>query len=563
MNTNTIFKFKIFYLMLFFFITIFISCKARYNTNLLLKNSTLSWHHKDFYLDSVFGISLDKWYTENESLKTKNQIIVAVIDTQIDLNHEDLQGQLWINKKEIPNNGIDDDKNGYVDDVNGWNFIGHQKNSFLRFRNFEYTRIIKNKDAFFKYNIREKKDSLLYIDDYKRIEKLFDDNLIYYKNWYKSLDYSYSNIQKAKDTLKYFFPLENYNIKKLDSMYSIYKINDKTFKQRRNDNDKDLGALINIAIHNIKMGNREKEDLFFQKNQLDSIINKSLNLEYDDRKHIGDNPIILEKGYGNNRLNENTFQLEHNTSVSSIIGAKRNNNMGFDGFHQNIKIMPLCVAASGDEHDKDIAMAIYYAVDNGAKIINMSFGKEFSLKQEWVTEAFKYAEKNNVLLVHGSGNNNFSVDENSYYPSDIDYIRKNKTELVSNFINAGSVSKKTDSTMVSPFSNYGKQNVDIFAPGEDIYIAKPDNEYGYDSGTSFAAPMVSGTAALIWLYYPNLSVQEVKNIILESGVVIDKMVIKPGTEDEMIHFSELCKTGKILNTYNAMQMAKEVSKKKK
>jgi cell wall-associated protease len=474
-----------------------------------------------------------------------------------------LQGQLWINKKEIPNNGIDDDKNGYVDDVNGWNFIGHQKNSFLRFRNFEYTRIIKNKDAFFKYNIREKKDSLLYIDEYKRIEKLFDDNLIYYKNWYKSLDYSYSNIQKAKDTLKFFFPLENYNIKKLDSMYSIYKINDKNFKQIRNDNDKDLGALINIAIHNIKMGNREKEDLFFQKNQLDSIINKSLNLEYDDRKHIGDNPIILEKGYGNKILNNNTFQLSHNTGVSSIIAANRNNNAGTKGFHQNIKVMPLCISASGDEHDKDIAMAIYYAVDNGAKIINMSFGKEFSLKQEWVTEAFKYAEKNNVLLVHGSGNNSFSVDENSYYPSDIDYIRKNKTELVSNFINVGSVSKKTDSTMVSPFSNYGKQNVDIFAPGEDIYIAKPDNEYGYDSGTSFAAPMVSGTAALIWLYYPNLSVQEVKNIILESGVIIDKMVIKPGTDDEMIHFSELCKTGKILNTYNAMKMAEEVSKQKK
>jgi cell wall-associated protease len=225
--------------------------------------------------------------------------------------------------------------------------------------------------------------------------------------------------------------------------------------------------------------------------------------------------------------------------------------------------MPLSISASGDEYDKDIAMAIYYAVDNGAKIINMSFGKEFSLKQEWVSEAFKYAEKNNVLLVHGSGNNRFNVDENPYYPSDIDYLHDTKKELVSNFINVGSISKRTDSTMVSPFSDYGKQNVDLFAPGEEIYVAKPNNEYGYDSGTSLAAPMVSGTAALIWLYYPKLTVQEVKNIILESGGTIDKMVIKPGTKDEMVPFSELSKTGKILNTYNAMKMAEEVSKKKK
>lgn len=545
------------------FILFFSSCKSKYCNDEFNANKKKLTYNNNFITDELYSISLEKLYTQNCIKKTKNEIIVAVIDSQIDLNHEDLQGQFWINKKEISNNGIDDDKNGYVDDKNGWNFIGHKSNFFIRYRNFEYTRIVRLKEDFLKLNINNKNDSLVFLNEFSKAEKKHQQQDLHYKNWLKSLEYVYNIHSEAEDTLKHFFPKQNYTLFQLDSIYKIYKINDKKFKQRRDDNDRDLGALINSMMLSIEMGQRKKDNILESKNQIDSIVNMNLNINYDDRKYIGDNQTILEKGYGNNKLNENHFQLDHNTSVSSIIAANRNNNIGINGFHQNIKIMPLCISASGDEHDKDIAMAIYYAVDNGAKVINMSFGKEFSLKQEWVSDAFKYAEKNNVLLIHGSGNNSFNVDKNPYYPSDVDYLHDEKKELVSNFINVGSISKRTDSTMVSPFSNYGKQNVDIFAPGEDIYIAKPDNEYGYDSGTSLAAPMVSGTAALIWLYYPNLTVQEVKKIILESGVVIDKMVIKPGTDDEMIHFSELCKTGKILNTYNAMQMAKEVSKKKK
>ena len=261
-------------------------------------------------------------------------------------------------------------------------------------------------------------------------------------------------------------------------------------------------------------------------------------------------------------MNSHDILRKHSTEVSSIIAANRNNNIGVNGFHQNIKIMPISISCYGDEHDTDIANAIYYAVDNGAKVINMSFGKEFSLKQELVTEAFKYAEKNNVLVVHSSGNDNYTIDQNPYYPADVDYLLNENIELVGNFINVGSISKRADSTMVSSFSNYGKQNVDIFAPGEEIYVALPDNQYRFDYGTSLAAPMVSGTAALIWLYYPELTVQEVKKIILESGVTMYKRVVKPGTTNEMVHFSELCKSGKILNTYNAMKMAEKISKEK-
>ncbi|WP_255470317.1 MULTISPECIES: S8 family serine peptidase [unclassified Flavobacterium] len=199
--------------------------------------------------------------------------------------------------------------------------------------------------------------------------------------------------------------------------------------------------------------------------------------------------------------------------------------------------------------------------NNGAKVINMSFGKEFSLYKNRVIDAYKYAEKHNVLLVHAAGNNSFNVDENPYYPSDVDY--ENPDEVVENFITVGSISQKTDSSFVSKFSNYGKKNVDLFAPGDKIYTTTAGNSYAYDSGTSLAAPMVSGTAALIWSYYPKLKAKEVKQIILESGTAYDIEVLIPGGEGKKAKFSELSKSGKVLNVYNAMQLAEKLSKKKR
>jgi cell wall-associated protease len=296
--------------------------------------------------------------------------------------------------------------------------------------------------------------------------------------------------------------------------------------------------------------------------QLDSIVNRRLNIDYDERKFIGDNPNILEKGYGNNKVCATIAGIRsmkgHSTKVSGIIAANRNNNIGIKGFSDYIQIMPLAISYSGDEHDKDIAMAIRYAVDNGAKVINMSFGKEFSLHKEWVDEAFKYAEVHNVLLVHASGNDGVNIDENIFYPSDVNY--NSTVEVSNNLITVGSISERFDKTFVSRFSNYGKQNVDIFAPGEKIYTTAENNKYDFDSGTSLATPMVSGTAALIWLYYPKLTAAQVKQIILDSGVSYDMEVIVPGTKDKKVKFSELSKSGKVVNVYNALLMAGKVRK---
>lgn len=567
---------KSFYNVILFFLFL-ISCKSTHElTNshkkLISKNKFTflelqTWYQKDYLLDGIPGISLDKWYHSNKKKPKEESIIVAVIDTQIDINHEDLQGQLWINNKEIPNNGIDDDHNGYIDDVNGWSFIGTKSGGYVVWSNYEYVRIVREWGSLFKDKTESQiaAQNLNKYKEYHRALKMFDEKNTYYKRWFKSLNYKTSLYPLVKDTLKHFFPKEDYTYKQLDSLYKKYKTNDKKFGQRRDDNDRDLGALINCMMANLDMDQKNLEDIQDKQTQLDSVINKNLNIDYNERLLIGDNPNVLEKGYGNNNVSNNkvghrSFQ-DHSTKMAGVIGANRRNNIGIKGIVQEVKIMPLNISPSGDEHDKDIAMAIRYAVDNGAKIINMSFWKEFSLHKEWVFEAMKYAEEHNVLLVHISGNDGFDIDKNPSYPNDNDF--ESFKEICSNFINVGSISHKLDSTFVSDFSNYGKQNVDLFAPGDEIYSTGAANSYKSDSGTSMAAPMVSGTAALIWLYYPNLTVQEVKQIILDSGTAYNIEVIVPGTKDKKVPFSELSKSGKVLNVYNAMQMAEKMSKKKR
>ena len=542
------------------------SCKT--SIDFLKKENTKSftnWYKEDFTSDSIPGISLIK--TTSKLKDSKKSIIVAVIDSQIDTYHEDLKDAIWTNKKEIPNNGIDDDHNGYTDDINGWNFLGTRSGNYIVWANFDYTRIVREYAPIFKDKKSEEipnKDKIKY-QQYLRAVEYQDKISTYYSNYLKSMEYNILLFNKTNDTLKYFFPKENYTYNQLDSLYRKYKINDKPYHERRNTNDQDLGALINSQMANLELGLTSYEKIVEHKTHIDSVLHKNCNINYNERISIDDNADISIKGFGNNKVNAKikgiTVINDHSTKVSSIIAANKKNGKGIEGFNDSIKIMPLSISCSGDEHDKDVALSIRYAVDNGAKVINMSFGKEFSMYPEWVKEAFQYAEKHNVLIAHASGNNGFNIDENPIYPND--YLYDNNPEVSHNFINVGSINKNYGEKMVSSFSNYGKNNVDLFAPGEDIYTAIPDNKYSFDSGTSLAVPMVSGTAALIWLYYPELTVQQVKQIILESGASYDLEVIVPGTKDKKVKFSELSKSGKVLNVYNAMQMAKKISRERK
>ncbi len=556
---------------IFIMILVFISCKSlneiqTNSSNKTTENNFSNWYQKDFKIDGIPGISLEKWYEENKK-KSKNDIIVAVIDTQIDSDHEDLKGQLWTNANEIPNNKIDDDHNGYVDDVNGWNYLGTKSGNYIVWANFEYVRLVRKWKSYFEGKSEEQieeKDRINY-NEYQRAVRKYTSYKNYYSFWLKSMKHDVAVYPIVKDTLKYFFPKEDYTYIQLDSLYKIYKTNDKSYKERRDNDDRDLGALISYMMGNIETNQRTLEELKDVESQVDSIVNKNLNIDYNERIQIGDNQGILEKGYGINSLNLKIKGIRslngHNTEVSGIIAASRKNKIGIKGFSDNIKIMPLVISASGDENDKDIALAIRYAVDNGAKIINMSSYKEFSVNKEWVFDALKYAEQHNVLFVHIAGNDSVDLDINPVYPNDNDFL--SDIELSNNFINVGATTRKLDKDFVANFSSYGKKHVDLFAPGSEIYTTFPDNKYNTDSGTSLAAPMVSGTAALIWLYYPNLSVQEVKKIIIESGTSYDIDVLVPGGEGKKTPFKELSKSGKVLNVYNAMKMAEEMSKNKK
>lgn len=545
---------------------VLISCKTtKTNTTnkLIVSNDSVSWYMKDYQNDHIPGISFEKWNLKNKKKPKQNRIIVAVIDMQIDINHEDLKNQIWVNKKEIPNNNIDDDNNGYVDDSNGWCFIGHKNKGYNVSANFECVRIVREKKSLFENKTESdvNAEDLYQFKKFERAKKIKNNYIAFYQNWYNNINFQYGIFKQAEDSLTNYFKHKNYTIADLQKLYEEKKINDKTYHERIRDNDRDFGALIGFTISNFETELTSFEKVENLRKDLDSVLKNDLNEDYNDRKLIQGYKGLFEKGYGNNNVSDKVDGFssinEHGTEVSGTLAATRGNNKGINGFHNNIKIMPVVTSCSGDEHDYDIANAIYYAVDNGAKIINMSFSKWLSLHENVVEDAIKYAEKKNVLIVHSTGNSSLAVDTFPLFPSDYSYERKE--EFVANFINVGSTSQKVDENLVSYSSGYGKTNVDIFAPGEDIFTCISESKYEVKSGTSFSTPMVSGTAALIWLYYPELTAKQIKEIILESSTKFDVEVVIPGKKDEKVKFSELSKSGGILNVYSAMKLAEKIS----
>jgi subtilisin family serine protease len=283
-----------------------------------------------------------------------------------------------------------------------------------------------------------------------------------------------------------------------------------------------------------------------------------LNKEFDGRKPVGDNPEdINDKKYGNNVVySKERKDSSHGTHVAGIIAQVRNNGIGGDGVATNVEIMPIRAVPNGDEYDKDIALAIRYAVDNGAKVINGSFGKDYSPHKEWVWEAMKYAESKDVLIVLAAGNDAKNVDVEPNYPED---TADKKNELVTNVIKVGAVNYNYGENVVADFSNFGAANVDVFAPGVRVYATVEDHDFKYQQGTSMASPNVAGVAALIRSHYPNLKAKQVKQIIMQSGTPIDLEVIV-GENEEKMPFSKASVSGKIVNAYNALKMAEELSK---
>lgn len=502
-----------------------------------------NWQHLDYDQDTILGVSTYRAYDLAKDLKIKDTIIVAVIDSDTDIYHEDLKNNIWVNKEEIPNNHIDDDKNGYVDDVHGWNFLSSAKGTTMIFSLMESTRILQK---FKEFNVTTPKDTTTHnYQLYKAAKKSHNETLNNVLEKIEKLKTDKQKKQEYEHLLKTRFSDSLLTLEKL----AIYKEKDTTLSKQINFLEKLLKKKKTITSIDDEIKRHEKS------------IEICLNLELDNRDVIvGDNSDnINDIDYGSPVLSSAIDKLSHGTSVSGVVGADRNNTIGVNGIARNVKVMPILNTAIGDYTDKDMALAIRYAVDNGARVINISQGKSFSLHKKWVDKAMKYAEKNNVLIVSSAGNGNLNLDleENLRYPNDTDI---NGKELFDNFIIVGASSHYPTSKIKRSSSNYGKETVDIFAPGGRIKVLRPNNEYATKSGTSFASPVVAGVAALVLSYYPELTAKELKEIILASGISFD-LDVDIKDSDKTIPFMELSKSGKIVNAYNALLMAKQVSER--
>lgn len=505
------------------------------------------WFLLDPETDFFQGVGAERVYNTLLKGKPARTIIVAVIDSGVDIFHEDLKDVIWVNTKEIPNNGIDDDKNGYVDDVYGWNFIGG-KNGNVNEDTYELTReFVRLKPRF--ENIDEKKVGKKQQAEYaywKDIKAKFEKRAKEATNQYNLYNSFYQNISFANDTLKKILKVDRLTAEMVDTIKPTTPV--KAFaKNAMNVLYKNAGPDADAESF--------LEELHEVAHYYEVQALYGYNENFDSREIVGDdysNP--YERAYGNNDVKGP--DAEHGTHVAGIIAANRNNNLGIKGIADNVKIMSVRAVPNGDERDKDVANAIYYAVDNGAHIINMSFGKSYSPQKEVVDKAVRYAESKGVLLVHAAGNDAKNSDEDINYPS---RFYKDGKECKT-WVEIGASAWGVDNSFVGSFSNYGKKTVDLFSPGVRIYSTIPEGQYKHNDGTSMASPATAGVAAILMAYFPDLSAVQVREILRQSTRKFDNLkVAKPGSGQEVL-FKDLSITGGLVNAYEAVKLAMTISK---
>ncbi len=503
------------------------------------------WYLLDAKTDQAVGISSERAYRELLKNRKPTPVVVAVIDGGIDTAHTDLKRVLWNNPKELAGNGKDDDKNGYVDDTHGWNFIGGKDGRNVQYETSEATRLYAMLKP--KY---EKGGTLIdrktlkpaqqtEFDQYVKIKGDFEKNAQNYRQQYAAYSAYLTQFTAISNELK-----QALGVTTLDTA-TLQKANptDPILKQRV------TGLLKVMQAQNLGSDADLINELQKDSEQLKSRAEYAYNPAYDARAIVGDNPNDLtERNYGN--ADVDGPDARHGSHVAGIIGADRTNNAGILGISDAVQIMGVRAVPDGDERDKDVANAIRYAVDNGAQIINMSFGKDYSPQRQTVDDALHYAQQKGVLLVHAAGNDGKNIDTAANFPAD----KFMDGSPIPNMITVGASSRTNDRDLVASFSNYGKHSVDVFAPGSGIYSTVPGSEYENLSGTSMASPVVAGVAAVLKSYFPKLTATDLKRIIEKSAVVYHTQVRKPES-DQLVDFAELSKTGGIVNVYEAVKLA--------
>ncbi|WP_369048428.1 S8 family serine peptidase [Tenacibaculum sp. UWU-22] len=521
----------------------------------LTKEQRENWSHLDLATDTIPGMSVEKAYN---FVKTKHSepVIVAIADSGLDIDHEDLKDNIWTNPNEIAGNGKDDDKNGYVDDIHGWNFLGNKAGKIVVADQLEITRIVKKgMDKF-----GDKKASEIANADkaeYEQYLKLKEEVQKRVESDKKRIENLNQEEERLKAIGEEFVAVKKHlgkNTFTIDDLKAI-----KTSDVKLADQVADLIGLYSRGLDEDKFIDYQEGLLEYKKGLEEG---KHYDLNFNARQSLGDDlSDINDKYYGNNNVIGSKDDEIHATHVAGIVGAIRGNGKGVDGVVANVKLMSVRIVPDGDEHDKDVALGLRYAVDNGAKVINTSFGKGYSPNKQWVFDAIKYAASKDVLIVNAAGNDGKNIDVEKTYPNDSkDLIH----EISDNVLTVGAMSANYNENLPATFSNYGKINVDVFAPGVQVYSTVPKNKYRFLSGTSMAAPSAAGVAALVRSYYPQLSASQVKHILMNSGTKINLEVIKPGSKTaenpsgEKINFSQLSVSGRIVNAYNALKMADQM-----
>ena len=510
-------------------------------------NDLKTWYHKDFSTTNVYGVNTDNAYKflESKGLKPRT-IVVGVLDSGVEVDHPGLINNMWKNPNEIPNNGIDDDKNGYVDDIYGWNFIGG-KTADVDADNLEVTRMVKKYQPIFEGtdSAKNKANQAKMPEEYaiyQKSKKLYDEKGSEAKQYY----HYFSGFNNAIPSI----------VKTLNGK-TLTKANLAAIKPASQEDSRNLQILNSLVqdAGNVGKTPKEVEELLRKEiegalKHYESQATKHYNLDFDPRAEIvGDNyDNYNEKHYGNNHYEGP--DASHGTHVSGIIaGLPHGNEAQYGVAHKVAKIMTVRAVPDGDERDKDVANAIRYAVDNGAKILNMSFGKAVSPGKKHVWDAMKYAEKKGVLLVKAAGNENQNIGENEYFPTNF-MKQSDEKPFVSNMIVVGA-STNNSQNLRARFSNYNGKMVDVFAPGQEIYSTVPDAKYEYLQGTSMASPVVAGAAAVLWAYMPSLTPQQIKEALVKT---VNKSTVNANV-DSNANFDQISVAGGVIDLYKAAQYA--------
>ncbi|RTQ45230.1 peptidase S8 [Hymenobacter gummosus] len=506
------------------------------------------WTHLDPKTNNVMGISTDRTYAELLKGRTAAPVVVAVIDSGVDTTHADLKRVLWHNPKEIPGNGKDDDGNGYVDDIYGWNFLGGKDGRNVDADTYEETRLVARLKPLYEGKTRSSlpKAKQAEYDLYQRVKKDYERKLKEDNESLTQLTDMSGKIDFLAGQLRQLLQVSRVDTAALRKLPSA----DKQMEQLR---DAMYGYLLATGAPDLETAVEEMQKATESTKRR---VDYSLNLAFNPRADIvkDDENNVAQRNYGNPDVHGP--DPLHGTHVSGIIAADRRNNLGVLGVADApVRIMAVRAVPDGDEHDKDVANAIRYAVDNGATVINMSFGKYYSPQRKEVEDAIRYAGSKGVLLVHAAGNESNNIDQIDHFPA---AVAEGAKTTYPNVLTVGASASKNDEKLAADFSNYGKR-VDVFAPGVAIYNTLPGSKYGNESGTSMAAPTVAGVAAVLKSYFPQLQAAELKRIIMQSAEPVHTKVQQPGEEKKLVDFATLSNTGGVVNLYRAVQLAQQAT----